>query len=110
MKLSDILAAEEHIEALNQTPDVEITGVYISDMVSDIMSGAKPGNILLTLQTHSSVVAAANLADSPAIVFVRGRRPAPDLVQMATRASIGILATELDSWTFATKIFAAGIA
>ncbi len=108
MKLSDLVSTGD-LEALNTWTDAEVTGVYISDMVSDIMSGAKPGNVLLTLQTHNSVVAAANLVDLPAIIFVRGRRPAGDLVSLATKAGMPIFCSPLDSWTLATRMFAAGI-
>jgi len=109
MKLSELVEAGG-LHGLNQWQDVEITGVYISDMVSDIMSGAKPGNVLLTLQTHKSVVAAANLVDVPAIVFMRGRRPDADLVEVATKAGIGVFCTDVDSWALASKLFAVGVA
>ncbi len=108
MKLSELVVSGG-LQALNEWGDAAITGVYISDMVSDIMSGAKPGNVLLTLQTHKSVVAAANLVDLPAIVFVRGRRPDEELVQLATKAGMAIFCSPLDSWTLASKMFAAGV-
>ena len=108
MKLSELVVTGD-LETLNEFDDVEITGVYISDMVSDIMSGAKAGNVLLTLQTHKSVVAAANIVDVPAIVFVRGRRPDAEMVQLANKAHMALFATDFDSWTLATKMFAAGV-
>ncbi len=108
MKLSELVAMGG-LESLNDFDDVEITGVYISDMVSDIMSGAKPGNMLLTLQTHKSVVAAANIVDVPAVVFVRGRRPDADMVQLAKKVRMALFASDFDSWTLATKMFAAGV-
>ncbi len=108
MKLSELVRTGA-LESLNEWHDVEITGVYISDMVSDIMSGAKAGNVLLTLQTHKSVVAAANLVDVPAIIFVRGRRPDAEMVALATKAGMSMFCSEADSWTLATKMFAAGV-
>ena len=108
MKLSEVVD-KTGLEALTGWEDEELTGVYISDMVSDIMSGARAGNVLLTLQTHKSVVAAANLVDVVAIVFVRGRRPEADLVQLATKAGMAIFATTLDSWALANRVFALGV-
>ncbi len=104
------LAEKTGLVSLNDCDtDKEIGGVYISDMVSDIITGAKANQILVTLQTHKSLIAAGNLADVAAIVFVRGRKPAEDVVELAGKAGIGLFATELDTWSIATKMYELGI-
>ena len=108
MKVSE-LAEKAGLIALNECEDGTIEGVYISDMVSDIITGAKPHAILVTLQTHKSVIAAANLTDVAAVVFVRGKRPPDDVVELANRAGIALLSTEVDTWTFATKLRELGV-
>jgi predicted transcriptional regulator len=89
--------------------DREIEGVYVSDMVSDIITGATAGGLLITLQTHKSLIAAANLVDVAAVVFVRGRRPADDVIQLARKAGIGLFVTDADTWTFAKKLIEIGV-
>ena len=44
----------ETLELANSTPlfDKAVSGVYISDMVSDVIANAKAGNILVTVQIH----------------------------------------------------------
>ena len=79
MRVSE-LAERTGLSPLNEYKDREIEGVYISDMVSDIITGAKANGILVTLQTHKSLIAAANLVDVAAVVFVRGKKPAEDVV------------------------------
>jgi predicted transcriptional regulator len=109
MKVCD-LAEKTGLVSLNDYgTDKEIGGVYISDMVSDIITGAKANQILVTLQTHKSLIAAANLADVAAVVFVRGRKPADDVVALAAKAGIGLFVTEMDTWSFATKMYELGI-
>ena len=108
MKVSE-LAEKTGLSSLNEFKDREIQGVYISDMVSDIITGAKANGILVTLQTHKSLIAAANLVDVAAIVFVRGKKPADDVVALANKAGIGLFATNLDTWSFATKVHEIGI-
>lgn len=103
MKLSE-LVEKTGLEAINQIKERPIEGVYISDMVSDIISGAKANSILVTLQTHKSLIAAANLVDVAVIVFVRGKKPASDVIDLATRAGIGLFTTKIDSWAFAKKL------
>jgi len=108
MKVSE-LAEKSGLNSLNEYKDKVIEGVYISDMVSDIITGAKANGILVTLQTHKSLIAAANLVDVAAIVFVRGKRPTGDVVELAGKAGIGLFVTDMDTWSFATKLNELGI-
>lgn len=108
MKVS-ALAKQTGLKSLTEHKDKEIEGVYISDMVSDIITGAKANSLLVTLQTHKSLIAAANLVDVAAVVFVRGKRPADDVIELARKASIGLFVTDLDTWSFAVKLVEAGV-
>jgi len=107
MKVTE-MAAKTGLKAFNACGDKEIGGVYISDMVSDII-GIGEGNLLVTLQTHKNVIAAANLVDVAAIVFSRGKTPAEDVVALATKAGIGLLGFDGDTWTLAKKLYELGI-
>ena len=108
MKVSE-LAEQTGLTSLNEYKDKDLEGVYISDMVSDIITGAKANGVLVTLQTHKSLIAAANLVDVAAIVFVRGKRPAADVIELSTKASIGLFVTDLDTWSFARKLHEIGV-
>ncbi len=103
------LAERLELKGLTRMFEKPVTGVYISDMVSDVIANAKAGNILVTLQVHNNVIAAANLVDVSAIVLTRGRVPAPEAVTLAEKAEIPIFSTGLDSWQVATKLYEAGI-
>ncbi len=103
------LAARLELKGLTRMFDKPISGVYISDMVSDVIANAKAGNVLVTLQVHNNVIAAANLVDVAAIVMTRGRTPAPEAVGLAEKAEIPLFTTDMDSWQVATKLYEAGI-
>ncbi len=107
MKVSE-LVTKAGLKAFNASADKEIQGVYISDMVSDII-GIGEGNLLVTLQTHKNLIAAANLVDVAAIVFTRGKAPADDVIALANKAGIGLLGFEGDTWTLAKKLYELGI-
>jgi predicted transcriptional regulator len=94
---------------LNKVTDNEIDGAFISDMVSDVMAGAKAGNLWVTVQTHKNIIAAANLVDVPAIVVVRGKNVPDDTIQMADRVGVTIFRTDLDSFRVAVKLYEAGL-
>ncbi len=102
MKVSE-LVNKTGLKSFNEAADKDILGVYISDMVSDIV-GIKEGNLLITLQTHKNLVAAANLVDVAAIVFSRNRVPAEDVVALANKAGIRLLGYEGDTWSLAKKL------
>ena len=108
MKISEVVE-KTGLEALNAWEDEDLSGVYISDMVSDIITGANGCGLLLTLQTHKSLIAAANLVDVAMIVFVKGKTPAGDVVELATKAGIGLFVSEADTWTFARKLAQIGL-
>ena len=101
----------EKLELKPQTRvfDREISGVYISDMVSDVIANAKAGNLLVTVQIHNNVIAAANLVDIAGIVVTQGKSPAEDVIKMAEKAEITLFTTDLNRWQMATKLYEAGI-
>jgi hypothetical protein len=107
MRISE-LAEKTGLAAINDYRDREIEGVYVSDMVSDIITSAKRNSVLVTLQTHKSLVAAANLVGAAMIVVVKGRKPSDDVVELATRTGIALFVSDLDTWGFAKRLVQLG--
>ena len=108
MKMQEI-ADKLELEKLTPVFDSNVTGVYISDMVSDVIANAKAGNLLVTVQVHANALAAANLVDICGIVVAQGKRPADDVIRMAVKAEISIFSTALSRWQVATKLYEAGL-
>lgn len=107
MTVSEV-AQKLNLQSFNSYSDKEIKGVYISDMVSDII-GMKEGNLLVTLQTHKNLIAAANLVDVAAVVFARGKTPPEDVTALANRANIALFGSGDDTWTLAKKLYEIGL-
>jgi len=103
MKVSE-LAQKAGLKAINEFRDRDVESVYISDMVSDILTAAKVGSVLITLQTHKSLIAAANLVNVAMVVIAKNRKPADDVVELATRAGIGLFTSDLDTWALAKRL------
>lgn len=108
MRISE-LVERTGIRPLNKVASRDVESVYISDMVSDIITGARANSVLVTLQTHKSLIAAANLVNVSAIVIARNRMPAEDVLDLATRAGIGVFTSELDTWGLAKKMAEIGL-
>jgi serine kinase of HPr protein (carbohydrate metabolism regulator) len=102
MKVSE-LVKKTGLRTFNEGADKEIMGVYISDMVSDII-GIKEGHLLITLQTHKNLIAVANLVDVAAVVLSRNKIPAEDVVALANKAGIKLLGYDGDTWSLAKKL------
>ncbi len=109
MKLAE-LNEKANLNLINELFDRDIEGVYISDMVSDIVAGAGANSLLVTIQTHKNLIATANLVDVAAIVFVRDKKPLDDVIELANRAKISLFSTDLDSWALAVKLHEIGVA
>ena len=103
------LAERLELQKLTTVFDKPVTGVYISDMVSDVIANAKAGDLLVTAQAHANVIAAANLVDTCAIVITQGKALPDGVVKMAEKAEITVFTTALNRWQVATKLYEAGI-
>ena len=69
----------------------EITGGYVSDLLSDVMGNAKEGQIWITLQTHQNIIAVASLKDLSAIIIVKGSVPEADTIEKSNIENIPVL-------------------
>ncbi len=88
----------------------DVSGVYVSDMVSDVMAGAKSGNLWLTVQTHKSIVSAANLVDVAAIVITSGKQVPQETVDLASKYDVAILSCTLPTFELVGKLYGLGLA
>ena len=60
---------------LTDLAEAEVTGCYISDLLSDVLANAQPGVLWVTIQTHRNVVSVASMKDIAAVLFTCGRKP-----------------------------------
>ena len=83
----------------------EITGGYVSDLLSDVMGNAKEGQVWITLQTHQNVIAVGSLKDLSAIIIVKGLIPEADTIEKSNIENIPVLSTELDTFNVTGRLF-----
>lgn len=73
--------------------DAEISGGYVSDLLSDVMGNAEAGQVWITLQTHKNVMAIASLKDLAAVILVSGNTPDNDMAMQSNEEGIPVLGT-----------------
>ncbi|MDI6803890.1 MAG: DRTGG domain-containing protein [Bacteroidota bacterium] len=102
-KLSLIIRCGEN------TLDTEITGGYVSDLLSDVINNAQKGDVWVTMQVHVNIVAVAVLKEVAAIIIVQGREPNEDTLKKAKEENIPILVSKLPAFQLVGKLYESGI-
>jgi predicted transcriptional regulator len=106
MKISDIITGLnlKVISGQNGLSN-EVTGGYVSDLLSDVMGNAREGQVWITLQTHQNIIAVGSLKDIAAIIIVKGLVPEADTVEKSNIENIPLLSTELDTFNITGKLY-----
>jgi predicted transcriptional regulator len=81
-------------EGLNR----EISGGYVSDLLSDVMGNAAEGEVWVTLQTHRNVVAIASLKELACVLLVGSLEPEQNTIEHSNEEGIPVLGTELSTF------------
>ncbi|SDE74072.1 DRTGG domain-containing protein [Sporomusa acidovorans] len=87
----------------------EISGGYVSDLLSNVMGQARSGNIWVTMQGHQNIVAVASLAGLAAIIVTGGVEPDKDAIRKAGSEDIVLLTTTLPSFEVVGRLYGLGI-
>ena len=105
----ETLLAVAQAELLTDIGGTEISGCYLSDLLSDVLAHAPPGALWITVQTHRNVVSVAATKDLAAVLFTGGRKPESAVVVEAEEQGIVLMTTPLSTFEVAGKIWEAGI-
>ncbi len=106
MKLSEIVEKLSlDVKTVNDSLTQEVTGVYVSDLLSDVMANSKDGNLWITLQTHLNIVAVAGLKNLAGIIIVNSRQPEKEITAKAQSENVTIMSTSLPAFEVAGKLY-----
>jgi hypothetical protein len=89
--------------------DIEVTGGYASDLLSDVIAHSKTGNVWVTMQAHENIIAVAILKDLAAIILVNGRSPAEHTLQKAIDEHVTILASKQPAFETIGQLYELGV-
>ncbi len=95
MKLEKILKLL-HGQQLTKCFDCnkEITMIKAADLMSDVLTSFNPGSLLITGLVNAQSVRTAEIVDSAAIMYVRGKKPNQETIKLADSRNICLLCTE----------------
>ena len=90
----------------NDSGEREITGCYIGDLLSWVMSKAQPGNVWITVQTNINILAVATLTDTACIVIPEDIKVDDMTLKKANVQEISIYQSSKTSYQLAKELSA----
>ena len=89
--------------------DIDIQCACGSDMMSEVLAFTKHKAVLLTGLNNIHVIRTAEMLDIQCIIFVRGKMPLDEVVEMAQEAEIVLLSTDKPMFTACGILYENGI-
>ncbi len=110
MKVKDIIEIlDAEVMCRDDLLEQELHTACGSDMMSDVLAFVKEQAVLLTGLVNPQVVRTAEMMDMHCIVFVRGKRPRLDMIELAEDRDMVMLCTDLEMFTACGKLYTAGL-
>ena len=85
--------------------EIEVTGGYTSDLLSDVMGNAQEGQVWITLQNHKNVMAVASLKDLAAVILVKGIKPEESFLKQSEDEEIPVLGTDRQAFEMSGELY-----
>ncbi|MCT4618561.1 MAG: DRTGG domain-containing protein [Marinisporobacter sp.] len=73
--------------------DMEVDRAFGCDLMSDVLAFINEKTLLLTGLTNPQVIRTAEMTDVNVIVFVRGKKPTEEVIELANRNNMILLST-----------------
>jgi len=89
--------------------DMEIASACGADLMSDVMAFVKEKVLLLTGLVNPQVIRTAELLDIHCIIFVRGKAPNREMIEMAEASDIILGGTKFSMFLSCGKLYEAGL-
>ncbi len=93
----------------NADLDADVKCGFCADLMSDVLSLATPGSLLLTGLIQPQVVRTADMADIVSVLFVRGKNPQPETVALALELGIPLLWAKETMFTVCGRLYSFGL-
>ena len=106
-ELLDLIDGEILTEAIELSR--EIKGGCGADLMSDVLASIQPDAVLLTGLCNPQVVRTAQIADVAAIVFVRGKKPPLETIDLANQERVPLISTPYGMFELCGRLYQAGL-
>ena len=112
MKLREISASlglKLLTRELDSQQDVEVTTGHASDLLSDVLSNAPSGSVIVTIQAHLNVVAVALHARAAAVILAAARSVDPEVIERAAEEKVPLFSSDASTFDVVGRLYEIGI-
>jgi len=109
MNLKEVIEATEAEMLVEPAFTVDLEAACASDLMSDVLVFTKPNMLLVTGLTNPQAIRTADMAEAPAVLFVRGKYPPPETLALAEEMGIAVMLSPYTMFESAGLLFEAGL-
>ena len=89
--------------------DEDVQSACGSDMMSDVLAFVKDQSVLITGLLNQQAIRTAAMMDMVCVVFVRGKRPGEDILEVAKENGIAVMTTTHRMFNACGMLYEAGL-
>jgi hypothetical protein len=89
--------------------NIQINGGIGADLMSDVLAASQSNAVLLTGLTNPQVVRTAQMAEFRAIIFVRGKVPQQETLQIALQENMPLISSPFGMFELCGRLHKAGL-
>ncbi len=110
MKISDVVAVLGcEVLCGEENLDQDVSSACGADLMSDALAFAKEHAVLLTGMVNQHVIRTAQMLDLYCIVFVRGKQPPEEILELAKDTGITLLTCERSLYESCGLLYTSGL-
>ena len=106
-KVLSLLNARPLIDAFD--PQTDVNGACGADLMSDVLAFVHEKSIILTGLANAHVIRTAEMLDLKCIVFVRGKLPGQDVIDLASELGVVLMGVNKTMFTSAGLLYESGL-
>ncbi|MEW5952863.1 MAG: hypothetical protein AB1815_03770 [Bacillota bacterium] len=107
MKLWNSIIKELEL-TMHTPPEVlrrQIQGAFCGDLLSNVLAGAAPGDLWITIHRHRNIIAVAALVNLSGVIITGARPPDPDTLGAAGDENIPLFTSPLSNFEASGRLY-----
>lgn len=94
LKLEDIKKVISCKECYEVDPNRCVSSICASDLMSEVLLIAEKDGVIVTNLLNIQTIRTAEMVEASAVIFVRGKKPTKEMVELANKSGISIYITD----------------
>lgn len=110
MKIVDVIRIiDARVVCGKVTAEDAVASAFGADLMSDVLAFVKTDTLILTGMVNTHVIRTAEMLDVKFIVFVRGKEPNAEMIEMADELGLVLMTTENTLFTSCGLLYMNGL-